>query len=247
MLADAWLGVIAHDTNRVMLYYLTQVLAMSADDNRRIVDDTVPLVRSNLEVLKSMAPLFSMATSLCEASTNMVRQSPLAERILDNLDGGTTSGLNLVDGPTAPGTPVQATPDYVLNPLAIYRLARRAVPEKEKHAPELIPATPMSVEPNTPAVNFAYGYEPQRSASLLSSDRPSYSKLYRTTPIAGSETSDLDMFFSSEFDHVWQPADTILEGSQWGGIAPWESMRTSIDTADLNNLLPDYTWSFEGQ
>lgn len=36
--------------------------------------------------------------------------------------------------PSIPGSPVQMTPEYVLNPLAIYRMARRTVPEK--HAPE---------------------------------------------------------------------------------------------------------------
>jgi hypothetical protein len=36
--------------------------------------------------------------------------------------------------PSIPGSPVQMTPEYVLNPLAIYRMARRTV--HEKHAPE---------------------------------------------------------------------------------------------------------------
>lgn len=36
--------------------------------------------------------------------------------------------------PSIPGSPVQMTPEYFLNPLAIYRMARRSV--QEKHAPE---------------------------------------------------------------------------------------------------------------
>lgn len=36
--------------------------------------------------------------------------------------------------PSIPGSPVQMTPEYVLNPLAIFRMARRTV--HEKHAPE---------------------------------------------------------------------------------------------------------------
>ena len=43
--------------------------------------------------------------------------------------------------PTPNGNPAQYTPEYVLNPLAIYRMARKDINDGEKHAPEDSPAT----------------------------------------------------------------------------------------------------------
>ena len=44
--------------------------------------------------------------------------------------------LTFIDSLSTAGSPVQYTPEYVLNPLAIFRMARKDICDKEKHAPE---------------------------------------------------------------------------------------------------------------
>lgn len=46
------------------------------------------------------------------------------------------NSLTTFETSSVPGTPAQSTPEYVLNPLSIYRMARKAV--HEKHAPERV-------------------------------------------------------------------------------------------------------------
>lgn len=264
-LADTWLAVIAHDTNRVMLYYLTKVIDPNADSHRKTVNDTLPLVRSNLEVLKLMMPLFSMSKSLYEASASMAQQSGLA----DHMDLGLLDGRqHTVEGPTAPSTPVQTpTPDYVLNPLAIYRLARKVVPEKEKHAPELIASskpTPAAsditvAETNVSATTntstwqqspFTQTWPIQQPPAFVDQSSP-YANVPNmgnfAVPLSSPATSfdDLQMFFTADFDTNWQPADTILESSQSGGIPPWESEsrpRPGFGGPQMDMFIPSYPW-----
>ena len=254
-LADTWLAVIAHDSNRVMLYYLTKIVDLRAEATRDVINETLPLIRSNLDILKLMMPLFSMSKSLYEASANMVRQSGLGDQIdvrLSMID--MRNGSNGIEGPTAPGTPVQSTPEWVLNPLAIYRLARKAVPEREKHAPELHQSPEARATAPDAAASSLWKELSTSSQSgrgvqntFVDSDGFTFGSIPRSVPVANSDASfdDLQMFFSSDFDTVWQPADTFLESSHGGGIAPWESEarpRTSLGTGELDMFMPNYSW-----
>ena len=250
-LADSWLAIIAHDSNRVMLYYLTKVIHPDADGSRTVVNEALTLIRSNLDVLKDMLPIFSMSKSLYEASANMVRQSGLGDQICDGVSSANDNTTNDIGCPTAPSTPVQATPEYVLNPLAIYRLARKAVPEKEKHAPEMF-GSPEAQGTRTPSANSPSWASQSNVAQSIPQQQPpdlsngmQYTSTPRSNPMAGSNAGDLQMFFSSDFDTIWQPADTILESSQWGGMAPWESdpsLRTGFSTGDFDMFMPNYSW-----
>lgn len=60
-LADTWLCIIAHDSIKVMLYYLRHKtdssIALSANES----DETIMLVKSNLEALMQMRPLVATA------------------------------------------------------------------------------------------------------------------------------------------------------------------------------------------
>ncbi|KAK9422394.1 putative Sulfatase N-terminal domain-containing protein [Seiridium unicorne] len=51
-------------------------------------------------------------------------------------------------GSTSLEAPTQFTPEYILNPLAIYRMARRDIDKREKYAPERA-SSPSSVSPET--------------------------------------------------------------------------------------------------
>lgn len=81
----------------------------------------------------------------------------------------------------APGTPPQRTPDSVLNPLSIYRLARKSVPER--HAPETtsssVNCTEQQVVQDAGIINQAY-------------------------------LNDLQTLLMSDLSWEWQPADTAV-------------------------------------
>lgn len=251
-LADSWLSVVAHDTNRLMVYYLTKIINPNAIENRQTLRESLPLISANLDVLRAMAAIFSMSKSLYEASANMVRQSGLAENMNDVIS--VPIGISSqVDGPSAPGTPIQSTPDYILNPLAIYRLARKSVPEKEKHAPELIASPEAHIaaseavrSPSWPQANHSrQNHQVQTVSSLFNNDGYQYTSTPGSAPASGSDVGDLQMFFSSDFDTIWQPAETVLETSQLGGIAPWESdsrLRTGFEANDFDVFMPNYAW-----
>ena len=249
-LADSWLSVVAHDTNRLMVYYLTKIL--NPHDSSQIVSESLPLISSNLDVLRVMASIFSMSKALYEASANMVGQSGLSEYMNIALPGDGTAGA--IDVPSAPGTPIQSTPDYVLNPLAIYRLARKAVPEKEKHAPELIASPEAHIAAIETATSPSWGQtnhstqhnRVQATPSLFSNNGFHYISTPRSVPASASDAGDLQMFFSSDFDTIWQPAETLLETSQLGGIAPWESdsrLKTGFEANEFDIFMPNYAWS----
>ena len=252
-LADSWLAVVAHDTNRLMVYYLTKILNVNGIENHAALSETLPLVKSNLDILRLMVPLFSMSKSLHEASSIMVRQSGLGEYTFAPM--ATTAGCipQTFEGPSAPGTPVQSTPDYVLNPLAIYRLARKVVPENEKHAPELIASPEAHIAASETASSSSWSQtnasphstQLQHNRSLLHGDGYRYNSTPRSIPASGSDVGDLQMFFSSDFDTIWQPAETILATSQLGGMAPWESDASLTHDAGLSGFdvfMPNYAW-----
>jgi hypothetical protein len=236
-----------------MVYYLTKTINPNAIENRQIVRESLPLISSNLEILKVMASVFSMSKSLYDASSNMVRQSGLGDNTSFAIVVAGGSGAQTIDGPSLPGTPIQSTPEYVLNPLAIYRLARKAVPEKEKHAPELIASPEAHVAASEAASSPPWGHtnfgphvkQTPPVSSMFNTDGFQYNSTPRSAPASGSDVGDLQMFFSSDFDTIWQPAETILETSQLGGIAPWESdssVRAGFEANEFDVFMPNYAW-----
>lgn len=64
MLADSWLPTITYDSCRIMVYHLTQILDPYAEDTRRIMRETLPLLQSNINALKLMGSLSVIADSL---------------------------------------------------------------------------------------------------------------------------------------------------------------------------------------
>ena len=141
-LADSWILTIVYDCCRVMLYYVTQLLDPTAQRTRVLMSETIPLVQSNIKALKTMKSMYSVAELLSNAAEKMLVKVGVGS-------GTTPLGQNIIPAEPYPnedteanehsalGTPVQSAPDYVLNPLSIYRMARRTIPEK--HAPERQP------------------------------------------------------------------------------------------------------------
>lgn len=60
VLADTWLCIIAHDSTKVMLYYL-KLNERSRTLDQREVDNTIALAQRNLEGLLQMRPMVATA------------------------------------------------------------------------------------------------------------------------------------------------------------------------------------------
>lgn len=64
MLGDTWLPTIAYDSNRIMLFYLTQVTDTMGMSKRDLVLSTIPYLQSNLKALKTMRTTHAVADGL---------------------------------------------------------------------------------------------------------------------------------------------------------------------------------------
>ncbi|KAL4912097.1 fungal-specific transcription factor domain-containing protein [Aspergillus aurantiobrunneus] len=141
ILSDTWLPTITYDSSRIMLYYLTQLIDPREQHSKDLAVQTIPYLQSNIRALKAMQSLNAVSERLCKLAETMLRLLGSEAEIVG-------PGRNIVtDDPyppdpeeagrrSPPGIPAQSAPDYVLNPLTIYRMARRTIPER--HAPELI-------------------------------------------------------------------------------------------------------------
>lgn len=110
-------------------------------------------------------------------------------------------------GSSAPGTPPQTAPDYVLNPLSIFRMARNDIPER--HAPENNRPTPSGIGSTT--------------STGLSSSSPGIPNqqdmVDNSTEYFGP---GLDVFSTHNLTWDWQPMDTAVgSGMSADGLLPW--------------------------
>lgn len=63
-ISDSWLPTIAYDSNRIMLFYLTQVTDAVGARKKELVLSTIPYVQSNNTALKSMMSTNAVAHDL---------------------------------------------------------------------------------------------------------------------------------------------------------------------------------------
>ena len=141
--------------------------------------------------------------------------------------GRFTDHMGFIYRSSISGTPPQSAPDYVLNPLSIYRMARKAIPEK--HAPETM-ASPATSTVNT-VQQASYTDNPlQRITYAENEEHPDMSTSRNTNPSdsfdpAVAEYPNLDelqMFLTSDPGWYWHPAETAVEsGTEGAGIPPW--------------------------
>ncbi|KAL2833694.1 hypothetical protein BDW59DRAFT_168788 [Aspergillus cavernicola] len=213
ILSDTWLPTITYDSSRIMLYYLTQLIDPRERNSKDLVVQTIPYLQSNIRALKAMQPLNAVSGRLYEAAETMLRRLGSEAEIA-------RTGRNIVpDNPypsdpeelgrqSPPGTPAQSAPDYVLNPLTIYRMARRTIPER--HAPERI--APPSTGGGAPQNNDI-------------------------SPPTLTEADEL-MLFTSDLGWTWQPAETAIKsGVENTGLHPWVGgMHHQSDRQDQGGL-----------
>ncbi|KAJ5683574.1 hypothetical protein N7462_006739 [Penicillium macrosclerotiorum] len=117
---------------------------------------------------------------------------------------------------SVPGTPVQSAPDYVLNPLSIFRMARKSIPER--HAPEkggtssaansARPDSNSDVDPNLNEM-----FDRNTDSGFSNEPEPALDQ---------SSLEEIQTLFMSDLGWAWQPADTAVgSGIEAAGLLPW--------------------------
>ncbi|KAL2825126.1 fungal-specific transcription factor domain-containing protein [Aspergillus pseudoustus] len=233
ILSDTWLPTITYDSSRIMLYYLTQLIDPREQESKDLVVQTIPYLQSNIRALKAMQALNATSESLANAAETMLRRLGSEAEIAEPSSNSTNRRIthtNIVpDDPyppdpddvagrqSPPGTPAQSAPDYVLNPLTIYRMARRTIPER--HAPERIASS-----------RHGAGFGGSSSSGLSGNGTGS-----GISPPMLTGADEL-MLFTSDLGWTWQPAETAIgSGSAMEnmGLHPWVGgMRLQGDGSD---------------
>ncbi|KAI7174386.1 hypothetical protein KC343_g1341 [Hortaea werneckii] len=193
-----------------------------------------------MEALKKMRSLHSVSELLFNAAERMLERLGLQHR-----------GQNVVlDQPyldqeqdeeqrTAPGTPVQSTPEYVLNPLSIYRMARKSIPEK--YAPEKIPSPNTSggsMSHNVPGGQF--NRAPLTLVHEIDSPQSDPSSIPAPTTTGSESFQDiLSLFTEDPSRWDWQPAETVVGSHDESfGLPPWEPFGSEQQLDAWGSVLP---------
>ncbi|KAJ5369212.1 uncharacterized protein N7496_008972 [Penicillium cataractarum] len=238
MLADSWLPTITYDSCRIMVYHLTQILDPRAEETKRITIETIPLLRSNINSMKVMGSLSMISNSLCTAAEKMLDRSGIGSDVV--------AQNSIPDDPyqphgeeeqteSVPGTPVQSAPDYVLNPLSIFRMARKSIPER--HAPE---KAATSSAPNSAKPNSTTDTDPPSSGAMQQGVDTGTSH----DPELGlgqASLEELQTLFMSDLGWAWQPADTAVgSGIEAAGLLPWAG---GFSTTQAEPWVPAFPFS----
>lgn len=260
-IADSWLPTVLYDSCKIMLFYLTQLIDPQGEEGRRLMTETIPLVRKNVEALKIMRGMFASAGPLSKAAEAMLgkvlegavtshqqngngghsflTQDPYAEEEEESGEGDRGRSL-VVHG----GKPAQSAPDDVLNPLSIYRLTRKSIPEK--HAPERQPLLSKSCSgtvDNTPIMGHRglaeTNHHTGNGSSMLA---PELRGDVGGTAEEQINFDELQSLFSSDpTGWTWQPAETAVGSRiESGGLPPWESSTMLNDDGQLDAWLPAF-------
>lgn len=211
ILADTWFPTIAYDSNRIMLYYLTNLLEPHEPQAEDLIMKTIPHLQSNVRVLRVLRATNLIADGLHRAADAMLRKVGVDSgsiRLRANvvLEDPYLSALSLEEA-SETAIPLQSAPDYVLNPLSIYRMARNQIPER--HAAE------GTVSHSPSCQSHANNVSPE---SMQLPGTQSYSD----PNDFDCNNADLSMFFAPDLGWDWQPAETVLaSGMNDDGILPW--------------------------
>jgi hypothetical protein len=252
-IADSWLPTVLYDSCKIMLFYLTQLIDPALETSKQLMAETIPHVRKNVKALKIMRSMYASASPLSKAAEAML------EKVLKGARDNSHSGHFLTEDPYAEegggsvevqngenGMPAQSAPDDVLNPLSIYRLTRKSIPEK--HAPERQPLLSASCAP-TP-IQERRVLHTSRDESMLAPELRTAGEISTTTTGGEHEITtggtdeqinfdELQSLFSSDpTGWTWQPAETAVGSRiESGGLPPWES--TMLD-GQLDAWLPAF-------
>jgi hypothetical protein len=243
-LADSWLWVITYDSIRIMLFYLTQVVKNRQDQGGKLMQEAIPLFQACIKALKMMTPLFTTAQRCYDSAAYMLKKAGFGPQIVEeNGVPEVPSQLHDVDDHSAPGTPAHGSPENVLNPLSIYRLARKAVRERHVTEPAASPLFSMNnvsqsavnspiqinnaMSPNTQnaenerlaQMNAAAAYEDHsvrqhHHFTPLPAFNPNEPLPATEVPsFLDSSLDDFEMFSIIDFNGPWQLAGAAMDGA----------------------------------
>lgn len=260
-IADSWLPTVLYDSCKIMLFYLTQLIDPQGEEGRRLMTETIPLVRKNVEALKIMRGMFAAAGPLSKAAEAMLgkvlegaghvkgghsflTEDPYAE---ENEEG---EDEEVKGRDVGHHKPAQSAPDDVLNPLSIYRLTRKSIPEK--HAPERQPLLSRSCEgtqvENTPVLQNTHlaHQRHHNSGQMLAPELRPQGPGEGQAGISSSTDEQINfdelqsLFSSDPTGWTWQPAETAVGSRiESGGLPPWESTVLD-DIGQLDAWLPAF-------
>lgn len=252
-LADTWLPSIAFDGNRLMLYYITQILGLDNDKGQIALAECMPYCRSNIELLKAMQSMSAMAESLHPTAEEMLKKATSIQQAAMSKahDSGSEIGRR-----TREATPDHNGPDYILQPTTVYRMARDSIATQEKHASEKSRLQRLRLQsqsrPSSPLVHPAASraQPPHLTAWASPANTPdthtpileNSGNLLQLEPTAPA-MHEFDTFFSSAnaFDATWQPGTIVnanhgmFDASE--GLPPWLPAMTDM-YADLTGASP---------
>lgn len=114
----------------------------------------------------------------------------------------------------SPSSPPQSAPDYVLNPLSIFRMARKEIPDG--HSPELRGASSSKSPVQTRLTPSNY------VASSLGHGSQNTDGNSDTYGSIGGFSFDLDSFFTPDLSFDWTPAELAIgSGLDGGDLLSW--------------------------
>lgn len=212
IVADFWWPSITFESSRHMVFHVTRRTAVQEAD-------AIPrLLRSNVSALRIMQACCAMAEPLLLAAERMLLKMNEASLTTELGPEDPTEDNEASQEDVAVGTPTQSAPDYVLHPLSIYRMARKAV--QEKHAPEKT-TSPTSTLRSPPSVVLSGAGTPaqQELQTMPSDSLPPDTVGISSRPVG----DELQLLYPSEMTSLWEPANTIVDGSYGYEIPNWLS------------------------
>lgn len=128
-------------------------------------------------------------------------------------------------------TPVQSAPDYVLNPLTIFRMARKSIPER--HAPERA----STASAPTSAISENRVDAVRSPCEVISDSQADNGPAGLRADQASLE--ELQTLFMSDLGWAWQPADTAVgSGTEGAGLLPWAGGYPNTQTQPWLPVFP---------
>ncbi|CAG8923331.1 unnamed protein product [Penicillium salamii] len=234
MLSDSWLPTILYDSCRIMIYHLTQVLDPELESTKSLIIATIPLLHGNINGLRLMGSLNSIANSLCAAAETMLDRSGIESEIVrQNIIPDDPYQPNKADDPSELSLepPVQSAPDYVLNPLTIFRMARKSIPER--HAPETVRT---SSAPSSTLYDQSGDFD---NPSCGASSKSRSGETAIEPGLSHASLEELQNLFMSDLGWAWQPADTAVgSGTEGAGLLPWAGGYPSAQTESWLPVFP---------
>ncbi|CAI7596646.1 unnamed protein product [Penicillium bialowiezense] len=226
-LADTWLCIIAHDSTKVMLYYLKHITDSPAALSPSEAEETTILVKKNLEAIMQMRSLVATAEHCYHSVMKMMIAAGLHPEPTHPL----TDDQELPESDEASSdsqSPIQESPEAVLNPLAIYRMARTALHGKD-------PRGSASNSPLT-STTASPGLQPNSAANHL-----------QQTPISRAHGSGIIQAFDnapvlSRSEDQSLNSDPFPQFPAFGTSGSWDSSEMAVMNMLSDGITP---WTAE--